>query len=80
MKTEKAIKARIEMGKGTDTKLLEYLKKNADKTIYDISKDLGWSTGKVQKSIKRLGEKLILTKDVGDVRIRKKYRVKEPLK
>lgn len=76
MKTEKAKIARIKMGKETDTILFKHLKDNPSKTIYELSKDLDWSIGKVQKSVKRLDEKLVMEvdSDIGDGRIRKKYR------
>jgi predicted transcriptional regulator len=76
MKTEKATKARKNMGRDTDHELLGYLGDNPAKTIYELSKELDWSTGKVQKSIKRLDNKLTMDVD-GDVesgRIRKRYR------
>jgi predicted transcriptional regulator len=63
------------MGKGTDQELLDYLKDNPGKTIYELSKELEWSIGKVQKAIKRLGDKLTFEQDIVGGRLRKKYQI-----
>lgn len=73
MRTEKATKARIEMGEETDKQLLGYLKDNPEKTIYNLSKDLGWSTGKIQKSLNRLGSKLIYQERIDRGRLKKMW-------
>lgn len=75
MRTETATKARIKMGEKTDQQLLDYLKDNPNKTIYDLSKALGWSIGKVQKALQRLNDKLAHKQDISGGRLKKKYRV-----
>ena len=76
MKTEEAIKARKKMGGKTDTELLKHLKDNPDRTIYELSKELDWSIGKVQKSVKRLDNKVTveIDGDIDEGRIRKRYK------
>lgn len=76
MKTEKARKARVKMGRKTDIELLKHLKDNPDRTIYELSKELDWSIGKVQKSVKRIDNRVTveIDGDIEDGRIRKRYK------
>lgn len=75
MKTEKAIQTRIKMGTETSHILLDYLKENPDKTIYDISHDLNWSTGKVQKALNRIENNVEVKQSIEKGRLKKKYRI-----
>lgn len=75
MRTEKATQVRVKMGEETDQELLSYLERNPDKTIYELSKSLDWSSGKIQKALKRLENKLIVKEDIGAGRLRKRYKV-----
>ncbi|VVB55246.1 Uncharacterised protein [uncultured archaeon] len=73
MKTEKAIQKKIKIGEKTSEKLLDYLKKNPDKTVYDLSKDLNWSTGKVQKALYRIKRDIGFEQYIESGRLKKKY-------
>ncbi len=79
MKTEKATQVRIRMGERTDEHLLGYLKDHPNKTIYELHKELKWSIGKVQKSLKRLGGKILVETEIEDGRIRKRFTKKKAL-
>lgn len=75
MRTEKATQARKEIGRETDQELLNYLKTSPDKTIYELHKTLGWSIGKIQKSLARLGDSIVFEQDIERGRLKKKYQV-----
>ncbi len=75
MRTEKAIQKRIKLGEETSKEILNYLKENPDKTIYDLSKAFGWSIGKVQKALLRIDRHLRVEQTVESGKFKKKYRV-----
>lgn len=53
---EPMIRARMIEGRATEMKLYEYLKRNQGQSLYEISKGLGWSIGKVQKALDRISD------------------------
>lgn len=73
MRTEMAIRKKIKIGQETSKELLDYLRKNPGKTIYDISKNLNWSTGKVQKALHRTESNLKIEQNIEGGRLKKKY-------
>ncbi len=75
MTTEKAIQKRIKIGEETSKELLDYLKENPDKTIYDLSKAFGWSIGKVQKALLRIESHLKVEQTVEGGKFKRKYRI-----
>jgi predicted transcriptional regulator len=74
VRTEKAVETRIKMGYETSKELLDYLKENPDKTIYDMSHDLNWSIGKVQKALHRVENNVEVNQSIEGGRLKKKYR------
>lgn len=62
-KPEEAIKARIMDGLDTDYKLYKIINKRPGYSIYELAKEVGWSSGKVYGSVRRLEkEGLVHTK------------------
>lgn len=53
-KPKEAIDARITEGLDTDYDLYKVINKKPGLSIYQLSKELGWSSGKVYGSVKRL--------------------------
>ena len=49
-----AIDARITEGLDTDYELYKLINKNPGRSIYDLAKETGWSSGKVHGSVRRL--------------------------
>ena len=48
-RTDNAIKRKIELGKESDETVIQYLiTSTSSSTMYEISKNLGWTTGKVR--------------------------------
>ncbi len=76
MRTEIATQKKIKIGEETSKELLDYLRDNPDKTIYDLSKALDWSTGKVQKALHRIESNLGIKQNIEGGRLKKKYRVR----
>lgn len=80
-RTDEAIKRKIEIGKEADEIVIQYLLDKPASTMYVISRDLGWTTGKVQGSLNRLkvrfGDKLLVEEVVEDRRVKVKYDIKE---
>ncbi|MEE8401116.1 MAG: hypothetical protein V3R86_03070 [Candidatus Hydrothermarchaeaceae archaeon] len=72
-RTAKATEKRKELARVVDSKTITYLRKKPASTIYDISKDLGWTIGKVQGSIKRIRGLLVVEKVIENGRLKKKY-------
>lgn len=72
-RTAKATEKRKELARVVDSKTIKYLKKKPASTIYDISKDLGWTIGKVQGSITRIRGLLVVEKVIENGRLKKKY-------
>jgi hypothetical protein len=72
-RTEKATEKRMEMAKEVDSIVIHYLKDKPSSTIYDISKDLGWTVGKVQGSINRIKDSLVVENTIENGRLKKKY-------
>jgi hypothetical protein len=72
-RTSKAIEKRMEMAKEVDSIVIQYLKEKPASTIYDISKDLGWSVGKVQGSINRIKDSLVVEDAIENGRLKRKY-------
>ncbi|MEE9564248.1 MAG: hypothetical protein V3V63_00880 [Candidatus Hydrothermarchaeaceae archaeon] len=72
-KTSKAIEKRREMAKEVDSIVMLYLKEKPASTIYDISKGLGWSVGKVQGSINRIKDSLVVEDIIENGRLKRKY-------
>jgi hypothetical protein len=70
-RTDEAIKRKIEIGKESD----------AASTKYEISKALGWTTGKTQGSLNRLktrfGDNLTIEEVVENRRLKVKYDLRE---
>jgi predicted transcriptional regulator len=67
----------IRRKKALDTRwaLYEYIDKNPGLTIYDLSKKLNWTTGKVEYHIKKLlNERMVKnSEEVANGRVRKLY-------
>ncbi|MFQ5974928.1 MAG: hypothetical protein ACE5J5_01245 [Candidatus Hydrothermarchaeales archaeon] len=80
-RTDEAIKRKIEIGKEADEIVIQYLKDKPASTMYEISKNLGWTVGKVQGSLNRLkvslGDKLIIEEVVENRRVKVKYDFKK---
>ena len=72
-RTEKATEKRMEMARGVDLIVIQHLKEKPSSTIYDISKDLGWTVGKVQGSINRIKDSLVVEDAIENGRLKKKY-------
>ncbi len=53
-KPTKAIDARITEGLDTDYELYKIINKMPGKSIYELAKEAGWSSGKVYGSVQRL--------------------------
>lgn len=75
MRTEKATQEKIKLGKETSNELLDYLRDNPDKTIYDLCKALNWSKGKVQKALLRIEGNLGVEQNVEGGKFKRKYHV-----
>lgn len=75
--TEKAIQKRIEIAKEFDTMVIEHIKSNPASTIYEISKNLGHNTGRIQGSIKRIEHLLVSEQVIENGRLKKKFTLKE---
>jgi predicted HTH transcriptional regulator len=73
MRTEKATQQKIKIGEETSKKLLDYLRENPDKTVYDLSKAFNWSIGKVQKALHRIDNEIASKEGVEKGRFKKKY-------
>ena len=71
--TEKATEKRMEMAKEVDSIVIQHLKDKPSSTIYDISKDLGWTVGKVQGSINRIRDSLVVEDSIENGRLKRKY-------
>jgi CheY-like chemotaxis protein len=63
--------SKILLGRQTDIQLLEFLNDNPGVTMSDISRELGWTIGKVQGAITRLekSEQIVLEKILKDGRV-----------
>ncbi len=72
-RTDKATEKRMEMAKEVDSMVIRYLEENPASTIYEISKDLGWTVGKVQGSINRIRGLLVVEDIVENGRLKRKY-------
>ncbi len=72
MRTEKATQKKIKIGEVTSEKLLDYLKENPNKTVYDLSKTFSWSTGKVQKALHRIEGNIGFEQYIEGGRLKKK--------
>ncbi len=72
-RTEKATEKRMEMAREVDLIVIQHLKERPSSTIYDISKDLGWTVGKVQGSINRIKDSLVVEDTIENGRLKKKY-------
>jgi hypothetical protein len=72
-RTEKATEKRVEMAKEVDFIVIRYLKEKPASTIYAISKDLGWTVGKVQGSINRIRDSLVVEDSIENGRLKRKY-------
>ncbi|MBU2559741.1 hypothetical protein KKA03_02500 [archaeon] len=72
-RTEKATEKRMEMAREVDSIVIQHLKDKPSSTIYDISKDLGWTVGKVQGSIIRIKDSLVVEDSVENGRLKRKY-------
>ena len=72
-RTEKATEKRMEMAKEVDSIVIQHLKDRPSSTIYDISKDLGWTVGKVQGSINRIKDSLVVENTIENGRLKRKY-------
>ncbi len=72
-RTHKATLKRMEMAKEVDTIVIQYLKDKPASTIYEISKGLGYTTGKVQGSINRIRDQLVVEDKVENGRLKRKY-------
>jgi DNA-binding transcriptional regulator GbsR (MarR family) len=57
--------------------LYEFLSKNPGSTIYNMSKALDWSVGKVQSALKRLEDDLVTKATVEGGRVKKHYSLKK---
>lgn len=55
-KTARAVLKRHEIAEDTDWELYQWIESHLGLSMYEISKNLGWSHGKVYSSIKRLQE------------------------
>lgn len=75
MRTEKAIKKKIKIGEETSKELLDYLRENPNKTIYDLTKALNWSKGKTQKALHRIESRLNVEESIEGGKFKRKYRV-----
>ncbi|MGA9100237.1 MAG: winged helix-turn-helix domain-containing protein [Methanotrichaceae archaeon] len=53
-KPKEAIDARITEGLDTDYDLYKVISKKPDYSIYQLAKEMGWSSGKVYGSVQRL--------------------------
>ncbi len=53
-KTTRAVLKRHEIAEDTDWELYQWIESHPGLSMYEISKELGWSHGKVYSSIKRL--------------------------
>jgi hypothetical protein len=71
--TEKATEKRMEMARKVDSIVIRHLKDKPSSTIYDISKDLGWTVGKVQGSITRIKDSLVVEDSIENGRLKRKY-------
>jgi DNA-binding Lrp family transcriptional regulator len=60
--SELGARARIEIGEASDKALLEKARQHAGLTIYELSKELGWTKGRVQGSVNRLLELNLIRK------------------
>lgn len=72
-RTYKATEKRMEMAKEVDSMVIRYLEENPASTIYEISKDFGWTVGKVQGSINRIRDLLVVEDIVENGRLKRKY-------
>ncbi len=72
-RTDKATEKRMEMAKEVDSMVIRYLEENPASTIYEISKDFGWTVGKVQGSINRIRDLLVVEDIVENGRLKRKY-------
>jgi hypothetical protein len=72
-RTEKATEKRMEMAKEVDFIVIQFLREKPASTIYDISKDLGWTVGKVQGSINRIRGSLVVENTIENGRLKRKY-------
>lgn len=72
-RTDKATEKRMEMAKEVDSMVIQYLEENPASTIYEISKYLGWTVGKVQGSINRIRGLLVVEDVVENGRLKRKY-------
>ncbi|MHA2220221.1 MAG: hypothetical protein ACXACY_30440 [Candidatus Hodarchaeales archaeon] len=80
-RTDKALERKREIGQESDEVVIEYLRENPASTMYEISKALDWTAGKVQGSLIRLkdrfGDKLTVEEVVENRRVKVKYDIKE---
>lgn len=74
---EPMVRARMIMGRATEMKLYEYLKRHEGQSIYGISKDLGWSTGKVQRALERISDDIKNEIIVENGRVKRRIYLKE---
>jgi len=72
-RTDKATEKRMEMAKEVDSIVIQYIEEKPASTIYEISKDLGWTVGKVQGSINRIRDILVVEDTVENGRLKRKY-------
>ena len=61
--TEQSRRQRINTGGKTDDELLEFLKDNPGTYLYEISRKLNWSRGKVAGALDRLDKKGLISKN-----------------
>jgi hypothetical protein len=72
-RTDKATEKRMEVAKEVDSIVIQYIEEKPASTIYEISKDLGWTVGKVQGSINRIRDILVVEDTVENGRLKRKY-------
>ena len=80
-RTDKALERKREIGRESDEIVIQYLKDNPASTMYEISRDLGWTTGKAKGSLNRLkerfGDKLTTEEVIENRRVKVKYDIRE---
>jgi DNA-binding MarR family transcriptional regulator len=57
LNTSAATKRNVEQGTTTDWALYDFICEHPNLSMYELHKQLGWSVGKVQKSVERLQER-----------------------
>lgn len=72
-----AIRARKIQGRITEMQLYEFISRNPRCSLYDMSKGLNWSVGKVQSALRRLKDDLIIETVKEKGRTKKLYSLKK---